>query len=73
MNFAPKDSVGRLFAAADLILAILSKRGATSLAQLPLLDEASRVNHPGLTAFTRAELLEARALLLRLGFGRTAA
>jgi hypothetical protein len=75
MNLAPKDSVGRLFAAADLILAILSsKRGvATPLAQLPLLDEASRVTHPGLTAFTRAELLEARAMLLRLGFGRSAA
>lgn len=74
MNITPKDSVGRLFAAADVILAILhSKHGATPLAQLPLFDESSRAAHAALSAFTRAELLEARAMLLRLGFGRSAA
>jgi hypothetical protein len=73
MNFAPKDSIGRLFAAADLLLAILNtKKGPASLVTLPL-DESARTTYPALTAFTRAELQEARAMLLRLGFGRSAA
>lgn len=72
MKIKPLDNDDRLFAAADLLLAVLNSRaGQCSLVTLPL-DEVVRKTPAGIKPFTREEVQAARALLFRLGFGGAA-
>ena len=71
MNEDAMQATGRLFAAADfLILVMQNRQGARLLAGQ--VDEMIKKLGPIAAPFTRAELAEARAFLVRLGFARPA-
>jgi hypothetical protein len=71
MDFNPHDDTGRLFAAADRLLAMRpsDSGGLLEPNQINALFGKARTGPFG---FTRDEMLEARAMLIRLGFAPSA-
>lgn len=71
MDFQPLDETSRLFAAADRLLEMRPSEGGGLLAtnQINALFGKARTGPLG---FTRDEMLEARAMLIRLGFAPSA-